>query len=122
PQDASGQKTSSANSNGQGLRQSSGNGNGNGGNNPAAKSGNGESHFAPPTAPILDGQTRIIWVLGQDGQLQSRRIKVGLTDGAATEVVEGNLQEGEMVITGQTLSSASKSNSNQTSAPGFGSA
>ena len=119
PQDASGQKTNSANSNGQGRQPS---GNGNGGNNPAPKSGNGESHFAPPTAPILDGQTRIIWVMGQDAKPQSRRIKVGLTDGASTEVVEGNLQEGEMVITGQTLSSASKSNSNQTSAPGFGSA
>ena len=119
PQDASGQKTNSANSNGQGRQPS---GNGNGGNNPAPKSGNGESHFAPPTAPILEGQTRIIWVMGQDAKPQSRRIKVGLTDGASTEVVEGNLQEGEMVITGQTLSSASKSNSNQTSAPGFGSA
>ncbi|PYS33923.1 MAG: HlyD family secretion protein [Acidobacteria bacterium] len=119
PQDASGQKTNSANSNGQGRQPS---GNGNGGNNPAPKSGNGESHFAPPTAPILDGQTRIIWVMGQDAKPQSRRIKVGLTDGASTEVVEGNLQEAEVVITGQTLSSASKSNSNQTSAPGFGGA
>jgi len=123
PQDASTQKTSGANTNGQGRRQSSGNGNGNGGNNPAAKSGNSESHFAPPTAPILDGQTRIIWVLGPDGKLESRRIKVGLTDGAATEVVEGNLQEGEMVITGQTLSSTTKSaQTNQSSAPGFGGA
>ena len=121
PQDASTQSGSSANSNGQGRRQSSSNGNG--GNNPAARSGSGESHFAPPTAPILDGQTRIIWVMGQDGTLQSRRIKVGLTDGAATEVVEGNLQEGEMVITGQTLSSTSKSSqTNQSSAPGFGGA
>ena len=120
PQDASGQKTGSGNSNPQGRRQ--GSGNGNGGSDAAPKSGNGESHFAPPTAPILDGQTRIIWVMGQDAKPQSRRIKVGLTDGASTEVVEGNLQEGEMVITGQTLSSASKSNSNQTSAPGFGSA
>ena len=32
--------------------------------------------------------------------------KSGLSDGAATEVVEGNLQEGEMVITGQTSTSA----------------
>jgi len=120
PQDASGQKTGSGNSNPQGRRQ--GSGNGNGGSDAAPKSGNSESHFAPPTAPILDGQTRIIWVMGQDAKPQSRRIKVGLTDGASTEVVEGNLQEAEMVITGQTLSSASKSNSNQTSAPGFGSA
>jgi len=60
--------------------------------------------------------------MGQDGKPQRRRIKVGLTDGAATEVVEGNLVEGELVVTGQTLSSAAKPNTNQTSAPGFGGA
>jgi HlyD family secretion protein len=71
---------------------------------------------------VLEGQTRLVWVLGQDGKLQSRRIKVGLTDGVSTEVVEGNLQEGEMVVTGQTLSSANKAQSSQTPAPGFGGA
>lgn len=80
----------------------------------------GQRNFAPPTAPVLEGQTRLIWVLGQDGKLQSRRIKVGLTDGASTEVVEGNLQEGEMVVIGQTLTSANKAQSTQTPAPGFG--
>jgi hypothetical protein len=60
-------------------------------------------------------------VLGQDGKPQSRRIKVGLTDGSSTEVVEGNLQEGETVITGQTISS-SAAQSNQATAPGFGGA
>jgi hypothetical protein len=79
--------------------------------------------FARATDPVLAGQTRMIWVLGQDGQPQRRRIKIGLTDGASTEVVEGNLVEGEMVITGQTLSSgAAKSNTNAASAPGFGGA
>ena len=82
----------------------------------------GQRNFAPPSAPVLEGQTRLVWVLGQDGKPQSRRIKVGLTDGAQTEVVEGNLQEGEMVITGQTLTSASKAQSSQTPAPGFGGA
>jgi HlyD family secretion protein len=82
----------------------------------------GERQFAPATAPVLEGQTRRIWVLGQDGKLQPRRIKVGLTDGASTEVVEGNLQEGEMVVTGQTLTSANKAQSSQTPAPGFGGA
>jgi len=121
PQDASIQRSGSGNSNGQGRRQWSGNGNS--GNDQSARSGNGgESRFAPPTAPVLAGQTRLIWVLDADGNPQNRRIKVGLTDGASTEVVEGNLQEGEMVITGQTLSSASKANTNQSSAPGFGGA
>src|SRR6266540_362471 len=80
----------------------------------------GQRNFAPPTAPVLEGQTRVVWVLGQDSKLQSRRIKVGLTDGASTEIVEGNLQEGEMVVTGQTLTSANKAQSSQTPAPGFG--
>jgi len=82
----------------------------------------GQRNFAPASAPVLEGQTRIVWVLGQDGKLQSRRIKVGLTDGVSTEVVEGNLQEGEMAVTGQTLTSASKAQSSQTPAPGFGGA
>ncbi len=82
----------------------------------------GERQFAPASAPVLAGQTRVVWVMGQDGKPQSRRIKVGLTDGAATELAEGNLQEGELVITGQTISGADKAQSSQTPAPGFGGA
>lgn len=82
----------------------------------------GERQFAPPSAPVLAGQTRVIWVMGQDGKPQSRRIKVGLSDGASTEVLEGNLQEGELVVTGQTVSGADKAQSSQTPAPGFGGA
>jgi HlyD family secretion protein len=118
PQDTSGQRSRSGNWNGQSRRQSANPG----GENGAANS-SGDSQFAPPTAPVLAGQTRVVWVLGANGQPERRRIKIGLTDGASTEVVEGNLVEGEMVITGQTLSSASRAaNSNQAAAPGFGGA
>jgi HlyD family secretion protein len=81
-----------------------------------------QRNFAQASAPVLEGQTRIVWVLGQDNKLESRRIRVGLTDGVSTEVVEGSLQEGEMVVTGQTLSSASKAQSSTNAAPGFGGA
>lgn len=120
PQDAAGQRTGGGNSNGQARRQQSGNAAADG----SAKGGSGgEVQFARATDPVLAGQTRAIWVMGQDGKPQRRRIKIGLTDGASTEIVEGNLVEGEMVITGQTLSSsAAKANSNQTAAPGFGGA
>lgn len=122
PQDGSGQRTGGGNGNSQGRRQSGGNG-----SDPSQRTGNAgngtDVQFAPSTAPVLAGQTRIVWVMGQDGKPQRRRIKVGLSDGASTEVVEGNLVEGEMVITGQTLSSASRTtNTNTGSAPGFGSA
>ena len=80
----------------------------------------GQRQFAQASAPVLAGQTRLLWVMGQDGKLESRRIKIGLTDGVSTEVVEGNLQEGEMVVTGQTITSANEAQSSQTPAPGFG--
>ena len=82
---------------------------------------NNQSNFAPASAPVLPGQTRVVWVLGADGKPQARRIKIALTDGVSTEVVEGNLQEGELAITSETLSAASKSTTTQT-APGFGGA
>jgi HlyD family secretion protein len=119
PQDATAQTSSSnaasaGNSNGQRRKQQTNNANG-ADNSSSPQSG--EARLAPPTSPVLAGQTRLVWVLGADGKPQSRRIKVGLTDGASTEVVEGNLQEGEMVVTGQTLSSATTTQTNQTAAP-----
>lgn len=138
PQDASGQKlsanpggaNSSGNASGQGRRQSANaqpktdnaNATASPGSSGQANSQQGARTFAPASAPVLEGQTRIVWVLGADGKPQSRRIKIGLTDGAATEVVEGNLQEGEMVIIGQTISATNKAQSAQSPAPGFGGA
>lgn len=126
PTDASGQRISGGGGNGGGQRRQGSQQPANSDGGTAAPQANGqpdgERQFAPASAPVLAGQTRRIWVLGQDGKLQSRRIKVGLTDGASTEVVEGNLQEGELVITGQTLTSGSKAQSTQTPAPGFGGA
>lgn len=134
PQNTTGERTGT----GQGRRASGGNSNGQrgsqsssqdqeaanaGGNaaeqNRAQSGGQRAGNFAPPSAPVLPGQTRIVWVMGQDGTPQRRRITVGLSDGVATEVVDGNLQEGEMVITGQNVSSANRTQATQ-SAPGFG--
>lgn len=89
--------------------------------------GAGRAEVAQPTAPVLAGQTRRVWVLGPDGQPQPRRIKVGLTDGTATEVVEGELREGDVVVTGQNVtaqqsSGGQRSGGQQQQAPGFGGA
>ena len=73
---------------------------------------------------MLAGQTRRVWVLGPDGKPQPRRIKIGLTDGASTEVVEGDLHEGDVVITGQNIAGATRSQTSNTQSapPGFGGA
>jgi HlyD family secretion protein len=136
PQDATGQRSQNGSSGqrqgqgqGQGQRRNGGQPGANGattdGSNAADASnaqGDGQrSNFASPTAPVLAGQTRRVWVLGPDGKPQPRRIKIGLTDGSSTEVVEGDLKEGDLVIIGQTLA-ASKQNTNQATPPGFGGA
>jgi HlyD family secretion protein len=92
------------------------------GDNGAQAEGARQNRITPSTSPVLEGQTRRVWVMGQDGKPQPRRIKIGLTDGSATEVVEGDLREGEVVITGQTIAGASKQQSNSQTAPGFGGA
>jgi HlyD family secretion protein len=41
-----------------------------------------------------------VFVLGPDGKLKPVSIRLGITDGASTEVVGGDLQEGQDVIVG----------------------
>jgi HlyD family secretion protein len=73
----------------------------------------------PSTTPIQEGQVRIVWVLGPDKQPQFRRIRLGITDGTATEVIEGDLKEGDTIIVSQTIAAEDRQN-NQQRPPGFG--
>jgi HlyD family secretion protein len=117
PQDGSRQRTRAQGQSGQGAGQGEGQG-----QRRQRQQGDNASNFANASAPVLEGQTRIVWILGQNGQPERRRIKVGLSDGASTEVVEGELKEGDMVITGQQISGSSSAQSNQSRPPGFGNA
>jgi HlyD family secretion protein len=129
PQDGTRQRTRNANGaqgqnaqngEGQGQRRQRRQGDNAAGANDADS--NRRGNFAPASAPVLAGQTRIVWVLGQDGKPERRRITVGLSDGSATEIVEGDLKEGDMVITGQQVSGTSSAQNNQSRPPGFGNA
>jgi HlyD family secretion protein len=118
PQDANRQRGAGAGG-GQGQGQGQGRRRQQGDN--ATGDNNSQNQFAPASAPVLPGQIRVVWVLGQDGSTQRRRITTGLSDGSATEVVDGDLKEGDMVITGQQISGASRT-STQSTPPGFGGA
>jgi len=117
PQDATRQRTGAGagqgQGQGQGRRQQQG-------DNASGDNG-GENRFAPASAPVLPGQVRVVWVMGQNGKPERRRITVGLSDGSATEVVDGELKEGDMVITGQQIS-GTKTAATQSTPPGFGNA
>ena len=75
--------------------------------------------FAPSTAAVIEGQRRIVWVLGPDNKPQPRRIQIGITDGVSTEILQGDLKEGDMVIVGQNITGDSRPQSRQ-NPPGFG--
>lgn len=50
---------------------------------------------SPPPAPPRPGR---VWVLADSGAIEPRDLTVGITDGSRTEIVSGNLREGEMVL------------------------
>lgn len=84
--------------------------------------GDGQRRFGgitPSTAAVVEGQTRIVWLMGADGKPQPKRIKIGITDGSNTEIVEGDLKEGDTVIIGQSVTGSSATRQGQTP-PGFG--
>ena len=45
------------------------------------------------------GKIRSRWVEAEDGMLDERRLRIGVSDGRRTEVVAGELEEGEAVVT-----------------------
>lgn len=119
PQDGTRQRTGAGAGPGQGQGQGRRQQQQQQGDNAAGNGG--ENRFAPASAPVLPGQVRVVWVMGQNGKPERRRITVGLSDGSATEVVDGELNEGDMVITGQQISGAARTG-NQSTPPGFGNA
>jgi HlyD family secretion protein len=46
-------------------------------------------------------QARTIWVLNTDKKLEPRFVTAGITNGRVTAISEGDLQEGDVVVTGQ---------------------
>ncbi len=51
-----------------------------------------------PTISRRNARPAIVWVLGADRKPQSRQVVLGITDGVATELVSGDLQEGDKII------------------------
>ena len=53
----------------------------------------------------------LLWVLDSEGKPEPRRVRFGITDGRETAVLNGNLQLGEMVISGEVETEVSSSQS-----------
>ncbi len=55
---------------------------------------------------------RVIWVL-ENGKPSPKEVKVGITDGAYVEILQGDLSEGQLVVIGEEANSAKKSKANR---------
>jgi HlyD family secretion protein len=54
-------------------------------------------------SPMRDDLTgaQVVWVLGANNQLHPVRVKLGITDGRSSELLDGDLKERDVVVTGQ---------------------
>ena len=42
-----------------------------------------------------------VWIVGDDGKAKAVDVRLGLTDGSMTEIVSGDIGEGQEIIAGQ---------------------
>ncbi len=54
-----------------------------------------------------------VWIEDENGQLKMVFIRKGVTDNSYTEIVSGNLEEGQLVITSENTEGSSRSSSNR---------
>ncbi|HZS46808.1 MAG TPA: efflux RND transporter periplasmic adaptor subunit [Blastocatellia bacterium] len=61
-----------------------------------------------PNPQVEKDKSAVVWVLNKDNKLVQKNIVIGLTDGQYTQVVSGDLKDGDVVVIGQTVTASSK--------------
>src|SRR5206468_52140 len=51
--------------------------------------------------PTENAEKGRVWLLGDSGKLKPLEVQIGLSDGVATEIIGGDIQEGDDVVTGE---------------------
>jgi HlyD family secretion protein len=66
---------------------------------------NDKIHFKAPER--VTPKSAVVWVLGADKKPQVRMVSAGITDGSATEILSGELKDGELVIVSDSTQASS---------------
>ncbi|MBI4607952.1 MAG: efflux RND transporter periplasmic adaptor subunit, partial [Candidatus Rokubacteria bacterium] len=69
--------------------------------------------------PAPDGLAGRVWIAGPEGKPQPVPIRLGITDGSFTELLEGDLREGQELIVGTTERPGPRPGGNSRSGPRF---
>jgi HlyD family secretion protein len=56
---------------------------------------------AQATRSGLGGGSGKVWIIGEDGKAKGVDVRLGLTDGSMTEIVSGDIKDGQEIIVGQ---------------------
>jgi len=78
------------------------------------RSSTGQRQFGMRGSGMSGNQMRDfarVWIEDENGQLKLVFIRKGVTDNSFTEIVSGNLKEGQLVITGENTEGSSRSSS-----------
>ena len=67
-----------------------------------------------PQAEKARSRRGLLWVLDSEGHPEPRRVRFGITDGRETAILNGNLEEGEQVVSGEL---ATEARASSTSSP-----
>ena len=70
----------------------------------ASDDGNPDGAPAPPNAGR--SSHRQLWLANDEGELHCVLVKLGITDGSRTEIVEGELKEGDELVTAEATTNA----------------
>ena len=69
-----------------------------------------DKYGIPPEATRAHiGGTQAVWTVGKDGKFKPVAVKVGITDYSYTEMREGDLKQGDALVTGQERAQNSQS-------------
>lgn len=66
------------------------------------------------------GGWRVVWKLGKDGDIAPVKVRTGITDYSFTQLIEGDLKDGEQLVTGQETTSNSSSAQSPMGGPRMG--
>jgi HlyD family secretion protein len=62
-------------------------------------------------------ERQTVWVQSAEGKVEPRRVKTGLSDGRVSEILEGDLSDGDVVLTGEVVATSSQDRPQQNGNP-----
>lgn len=88
-----------------------------GGQRPQGSQGSGPGMPPAGDQGAQRRQMSRVWILKADGSIMPALVKTGVTDGSHSEIIGGNIKEGDLIITGTSTTATTTTNNAQRNGP-----